>query len=152
MQRCKRIDKGEIFGVLWVQVALQQADYVAWNIWAALANRPLLPFRYQHLGTMVTLGNADGAVALNVPLPTGAAPGVLCTAGHCLNKAQVCQRWPGLVVGKTSTHTACCCTYCFTAPQMPLPLTRPPACSSCLSTNLLLFSLFHNNTLTLSET
>ena len=28
-----------------IQVAFQQADYVAWNLWAAINNRPLLPFR-----------------------------------------------------------------------------------------------------------
>ncbi len=38
------------------QAAFQQADYTAWNIWATLTNRPLLPFRYQHLGEMMTLG------------------------------------------------------------------------------------------------
>lgn len=38
------------------QAALQQADYAGWNIWASLQNRPLLPFRYQHLGEMMTLG------------------------------------------------------------------------------------------------
>ena len=38
------------------QAALQQADYVGWNIWASLQDRPLLPFRYQHLGEMMTLG------------------------------------------------------------------------------------------------
>lgn len=39
------------------QAALQQADYVGWNIWATLTDRPLLPFRYQHLGEMMTLGS-----------------------------------------------------------------------------------------------
>ena len=39
------------------QAALQQADYTAWNIWASLTGRPALPFRYQHLGEMMTLGN-----------------------------------------------------------------------------------------------
>lgn len=39
------------------QTALQQADYTAWNIWASLTGRPGLPFRYQHLGEMMTLGN-----------------------------------------------------------------------------------------------
>ncbi|MBT9316562.1 NAD(P)/FAD-dependent oxidoreductase [Leptothoe spongobia] len=39
------------------QAALQQADYTAWNIWASLTGRPPLPFRYQHLGEMMTLGN-----------------------------------------------------------------------------------------------
>jgi NADH dehydrogenase len=38
------------------QAAFQQADYTAWNIWASLTGRPLLPFRYQHLGEMMTLG------------------------------------------------------------------------------------------------
>lgn len=38
------------------QVALQQADYAAWNIWSSLTGRPLLPFRYQNLGEMITLG------------------------------------------------------------------------------------------------
>jgi demethylphylloquinone reductase len=38
------------------QVAFQQADYTAWNIWASLTNRPLLPFRYQYLGEMMALG------------------------------------------------------------------------------------------------
>ncbi|NES21604.1 MAG: NAD(P)/FAD-dependent oxidoreductase [Symploca sp. SIO3E6] len=38
------------------QVAYQQADYAAWNIWASLTGRPLLPFRYQNLGEMMTLG------------------------------------------------------------------------------------------------
>ena len=39
-----------------LQVAFQQADYAAWNIWAAIHNRALLPFRYQHLGDMMSLG------------------------------------------------------------------------------------------------
>lgn len=38
------------------QAAFQQADYTGWNIWASLTNRPMLPFRYQHLGEMMTLG------------------------------------------------------------------------------------------------
>lgn len=38
------------------QAAFQQADYAGWNIWASLTNRPLLPFRYQHLGEVMTLG------------------------------------------------------------------------------------------------
>jgi NADH dehydrogenase len=38
------------------QAAFQQADYAAWNIWAATTHRPLLPFRYQALGEMMTLG------------------------------------------------------------------------------------------------
>lgn len=38
------------------QAAFQQAEYTGWNIWASLGDRPLLPFRYQNLGEMMTLG------------------------------------------------------------------------------------------------
>jgi NADH dehydrogenase len=38
------------------QAAFQQAEYAGWNIWASLTHRPLLPFRYQYLGEMMTLG------------------------------------------------------------------------------------------------
>ena len=38
------------------QVAFQQSDYCAWNLWASATNRPLLSFRYQALGEMMTLG------------------------------------------------------------------------------------------------
>jgi NADH dehydrogenase len=38
------------------QVAFQQAGYAAWNLWASLCDRPLLPFRYYHLGEMMALG------------------------------------------------------------------------------------------------
>ena len=38
------------------QAAFQQADYTAWNLWASLTHRPLLPLRYQNLGEMMTLG------------------------------------------------------------------------------------------------
>jgi len=44
------------------QSALQQADYAAWNIWASLSDRPLLPFRYQHLGEMMTLGTDNATL------------------------------------------------------------------------------------------
>ncbi|MEO1592560.1 MAG: NAD(P)/FAD-dependent oxidoreductase [Cyanobacteria bacterium J06632_22] len=44
------------------QAALQQADYAAWNIWASLSDRPLLPFRYQHLGEMMTLGSESATL------------------------------------------------------------------------------------------
>ena len=43
------------------QVAFQQSDYCAWNIWADLNQKPLLPFRYQELGEIMTLGK-DNAV------------------------------------------------------------------------------------------
>ncbi|MEL6787045.1 MAG: NAD(P)/FAD-dependent oxidoreductase [Cyanobacteria bacterium J06607_15] len=44
------------------QVAFQQSDYCAWNIWAAATNRPLLPFRYQPLGEMMTLGTDNATI------------------------------------------------------------------------------------------
>ncbi|RCJ38350.1 NADH dehydrogenase [Nostoc minutum NIES-26] len=44
------------------QAAFQQADYAAWNIWASLTNRPLLPFRYQQLGEMMALGKDNATM------------------------------------------------------------------------------------------
>ncbi|KAI8568616.1 hypothetical protein RHMOL_Rhmol02G0214500 [Rhododendron molle] len=44
------------------QVAFQQADFTGWNLWAAINNRRLLPFRFQNLGEMMTLGRSDAAV------------------------------------------------------------------------------------------
>ncbi len=44
------------------QVAIQQADYCAWNIWAGLRDKPRLAFRYQPLGEMLTLGVDDAAI------------------------------------------------------------------------------------------
>lgn len=44
------------------QVAFQQADYTAWNIWASLTNRPLLSFRYQQLGEMMALGQDNATL------------------------------------------------------------------------------------------
>jgi demethylphylloquinone reductase len=38
------------------QVAFQQADFCAWNLWASIVNKPALPFRYQPLGEMLALG------------------------------------------------------------------------------------------------
>lgn len=50
------------------QGAFQQADYVAWNLWASVQqeqgiDRPLLPFRYQHLGEMLALGESSAALS-----------------------------------------------------------------------------------------
>ncbi|MEA5565863.1 NAD(P)/FAD-dependent oxidoreductase [Anabaena sp. UHCC 0399] len=44
------------------QAAFQQADYTAWNIWASLTNRPLLPFCYQQLGEMMALGKDNATL------------------------------------------------------------------------------------------
>lgn len=51
---CKDVDGQQVPGT--AQAAFQQAEYVGWNIWASLTERPLLPFRYQHLGEMMALG------------------------------------------------------------------------------------------------
>jgi NADH dehydrogenase len=45
------------------QVAFQQSDYCAWNVWASLTDRPMLPFRYQPLGEMLSLGQDTAAIA-----------------------------------------------------------------------------------------
>jgi demethylphylloquinone reductase len=45
------------------QGAFQQADYAGWNVWASLTDRPLLPFRYQNLGEMMTLGSANATLS-----------------------------------------------------------------------------------------
>ncbi|KAJ0984736.1 hypothetical protein J5N97_003092 [Dioscorea zingiberensis] len=45
------------------QVAFQQADFAGWNLWAAINGRPLLPFRFQNLGEMMTLGMNDAAIS-----------------------------------------------------------------------------------------
>lgn len=44
------------------QAALQQSDYCAWNIWASATDRPLLPFRYQHLGELMALGTNSATI------------------------------------------------------------------------------------------
>jgi len=45
------------------QVAFQQSDYCAWNIWASLTGRPLLPFKYDNLGEMLVLGTDNASVS-----------------------------------------------------------------------------------------
>jgi demethylphylloquinone reductase len=55
------------------QVAYQQSDYCAWNIWADLNQKPLLSFRYQPLGEMITLGK-DSAVLTGLGLKLEGIP------------------------------------------------------------------------------
>ncbi|MBO9997632.1 MAG: NAD(P)/FAD-dependent oxidoreductase [Cyanobacteria bacterium SID2] len=45
------------------QAAFQEADYTAWNLWASLTHRPLLPFRYSSLGEMMTLGTDNATLS-----------------------------------------------------------------------------------------
>ncbi|GAB4211710.1 MAG: NAD(P)/FAD-dependent oxidoreductase [Synechococcales cyanobacterium] len=61
------------------QAAFQQAGYCAWNLWAYLsphALRPLLPFRYQPLGEMLSLGT-DTAVLSGLGLTLTGSLGYL---------------------------------------------------------------------------
>lgn len=58
------------------QTAIQQADYCAWNIWASLNKRPLLPFKYQPLGEMMALGK-DNATLTGLGLQIEGLPGYL---------------------------------------------------------------------------
>ncbi|MEG3438030.1 NAD(P)/FAD-dependent oxidoreductase [Pannus brasiliensis CCIBt3594] len=56
------------------QVALQQADYCAWNLHASLTGKPLLPFRYQPLGEMLALGVNEATISgSGIQLDGGAA-------------------------------------------------------------------------------
>lgn len=57
---CKDVAGQQVFST--AQSAFQQADYAGWNIWASLTDRPLLPFRYQHLGEMMTLGTNNATL------------------------------------------------------------------------------------------
>ena len=45
------------------QAAFQQSDFVAWNVWSSLTDRPLLPFRYTNLGEMMTLGHNNAVLS-----------------------------------------------------------------------------------------
>ena len=58
---CKDAD-GQVIPTT-AQAAFQQADYAGWNIWASLTDRPLLTFKYQHLGEMMTLGSDNATLA-----------------------------------------------------------------------------------------
>ena len=69
------------------QSALQQADYTAWNIWASLTGRPLLPFKYQHLGEMMTLGS-DSATLTGLGLTLDG------TAAHIIRRLTYLYRMP----------------------------------------------------------
>ncbi|MEA5595571.1 NAD(P)/FAD-dependent oxidoreductase [Rivularia sp. UHCC 0363] len=71
------------------QAAFQQADYVGWNIWASLTNRPLLAFRYQHLGEFMSLG-VDNATL------TGLGMKVEGTFGYIARRLAYLYRLPTL--------------------------------------------------------
>lgn len=69
------------------QAALQQADYTAWNIWASLTGRPPLPFKYQHLGEMMTLGSDTATL-------TGLGLKLDGTAAHIARRLTYLYRMP----------------------------------------------------------
>lgn len=50
------------------QVAVQQAEYAAWNTWASLMGKPKLEYRYVHLGEMMVLGAKNATVTTSVGL------------------------------------------------------------------------------------
>ncbi|KAJ1258582.1 hypothetical protein BS78_10G086700 [Paspalum vaginatum] len=72
------------------QVAFQQADFAGWNLWAAINDRPLLPFRFQNLGEMMTLGRNDAAITANF-IEGLTLEGPL---GHAARKLVYCLRMP----------------------------------------------------------
>ncbi|MFQ3680108.1 MAG: NAD(P)/FAD-dependent oxidoreductase [Pseudanabaenaceae cyanobacterium] len=45
------------------QVAIQQAQYCAWNLWSAIAGRPLVDFQYVPLGEFLSLGKGSASLA-----------------------------------------------------------------------------------------
>ena len=45
------------------QVAMQQAEYAAWNVWASLTENAKLQYRYAHLGEMMVLGANDATLS-----------------------------------------------------------------------------------------
>jgi demethylphylloquinone reductase len=72
------------------QVAFQQADYVAWNLWASINGRAPLRFSYQHLGDMMSLGSSSGAVSLPIPVPPPVSAAALASPlGAALEAAGV---------------------------------------------------------------
>ena len=56
------IDSTASFVPATAQVAFQQSQYCAWNIWASLNQKELVPFSYIPLGEFISLG-IDGATA-----------------------------------------------------------------------------------------
>ncbi|KAE8667557.1 Alternative NAD(P)H-ubiquinone oxidoreductase C1 [Hibiscus syriacus] len=62
----------------------QQADFAGWNPWASINNSPLLPFRFQNLGEMMTLGRNDAAIS----------PSFVDDMVHCARKLAYMIRLP----------------------------------------------------------
>ncbi|MER3432289.1 MAG: FAD-dependent oxidoreductase [Leptolyngbya sp. ERB_1_1] len=84
---CKDADNQQVPST--AQAAFQQADYTGWNLWASLSDRPLLPFRYQYLGEMMTLG-------INEATLTGLGIQLDGTAAHLARRLAYLSRMPTL--------------------------------------------------------
>lgn len=76
------------------QLAVQQSDYAAYNVWASLTDRAPLPFRYAKLGEMLTYGPTDASVDAAGLLSIGGLPGA------ALRRAAYLYRMP------TNSHRA----------------------------------------------
>lgn len=84
---CKDADGQQVPST--AQAAFQQSDYTGWNLWASLSDRPLLPFRYQYLGEMMTLGIHDATL-------TGFGIQLEGTAAHLVRRLAYLNRMPTL--------------------------------------------------------
>ncbi len=84
---CKDADGQQVPST--AQAAFQQSDYAGWNLWASLTNRPLLPFRYQYLGEMMTLG-------INEATLTGLGVQLDGTIAHLFRRLAYLNRMPTL--------------------------------------------------------
>ena len=54
---------------------------MAWNLWAGINRRPLLPFKYQHLGDMMSLGAF--LTAVHLPVQHSCDCSAQCCTQHC---------------------------------------------------------------------
>ncbi|BAS55663.1 NADH dehydrogenase, FAD-containing subunit [Leptolyngbya boryana NIES-2135] len=84
---CKDADGQQVPAT--AQAAFQQSDYTGWNLWASLSDRPLLPFRYQYFGEMMTLGIHDATL-------TGLGIQLEGTAAHLIRRLAYLNRMPTL--------------------------------------------------------
>lgn len=77
------------------QVALQQSDYVAYNIWADYAGRKPIDFRFVDLGEMMNLGGLDGSITAlgNRVKLTGKAAGLARRAVYAVRMPTNTQRF-----------------------------------------------------------
>lgn len=76
MAQCEPLD-GSDANQQNAQVAVQQADYASYNVWAAMSGKQPMDFRFLKLGEMLVFGSADASVsafnAVNIRGLPGAA-------------------------------------------------------------------------------